>query len=1384
MRTFLRKPIAAMLFVAALATPAAADKQFNPGALILPTSGAYQTDCGAVAVYGLVYDVLRANAYIAANPVLFPNGPIEIYYSVNGTKASPNRCTPTNKSINPLPLLDPAWVDGCDFSVYDNTKTPVKLVVNTSADYTGATTDTLITTRDTLVDAVGPNPKIYPGYVPQVVDFALGVNTVRYPGAPFIIADSDAITFLKILKGAVLVNDKADGSGNTIDFSPFRVNNGACNFSGDTGGWVNIHRAKTIFTAPAPKQFVSAPPRVALLATTSGLSTYDTRYYGTVNIKNPGTPGASEVGNVVTIKLGSNHNLAVGEYVKISGVGVAAYNGFFQVTGILSGRNFTVNNPTAGLASSGGGDIQRPGAFEIGTTVTMITTNPHVYSVGSTVAVSGMTQAGYNGIFVVTAIPTATSFEYTTVAGLTPEYSGSGSSQVNVAGGTKKVSDGILQTYLRKAGLAFTGAGGCPPGGINVGNVSKCPLGPVRGQIYDTFDFGDITAGLLDSNYKMIWTPHWESTSDGTALPNPGEQLAINQIATFLDGQTGLMAECHAIEAFEGSYLNGGLGGSPDPTSGGSAGTGSKGIPSGQFQTCVGSAGACTGGSTAFGVDKDVVNPAKDTYWPNCSDPNRSGSDTCIFFSSPGDAFAQPGDFSWNNRGGSVQNFKPNSTTGAIYKPGVTPLISGVRSLNLGFLSSPAAARAMIDADYATRSSKDNDPTKGNIIYVAGHDVSGDVSGTKLILQTLLLLGEPPVSTVITEVSRATPITSTITSSSGTVNAVVQGSFELVQPPNTTITADTDGQLSAFRFPDVLGHMRAIDVANLSTTQIDFASVANVFDAATNMPDTSNSYTGCGASRFGAGATGNCRTIFTHTSSSYNPAMVVLDSTEVGNGALLAAINAPVASTTGTITAAGLATFIQRIIAGQEASPGVFVPKLGGVDRSTVAIVGTSLVAGGARPKVIYFGASDGMLHAVCANEVAGTGCPAGALGRELWGFIPRLQLPLLRKNTAFIQGSPRTMDMYGDFVSGSNTGARSFHTVVMFATGTGDPATAAQMPSVTALDVTNPFAPRVIFEYSLANAASRGAYEPGQGLVLAAGPVRIGGVYKSFAFIQTNNGGTGGVGNVVAAIDMETGLPVWQNTMSFPVTGVGRGGGAPPATAIPGGAVGVDKLGTGGISDVVFNTLYGEIWQVDATNGVSRHGTNPLFRYTTDQHPFGSSPTIYQNSGQLYAMSVSGGYADLSTASTLWSASDQAAVSVSLSTPFGSAPLNEATGGSYQPWTYPLDSGDKSFSQAIVVGGTVFLTTDSTDVNSSTYGAGATDTGKVYALNVGTGVLDTTVVVRGGAGSVNTNTAGTEVYSLTKDAAVKFNATATTGESPPMASTTKITRLLWLRTL
>jgi hypothetical protein len=70
-----------------------------------------------------------------------------------------------------------------------------------------------------------------------------------------------------------------------------------------------------------------------------------------------GVPGASQVGTTVTIRTTAAHNLAVGQTVTISGVGVAGYNGTFVVTSAPNTTTFTYTNPIVGLANSGGGSV-------------------------------------------------------------------------------------------------------------------------------------------------------------------------------------------------------------------------------------------------------------------------------------------------------------------------------------------------------------------------------------------------------------------------------------------------------------------------------------------------------------------------------------------------------------------------------------------------------------------------------------------------------------------------------------------------------------------------------------------------------------------------------------------------------------------------------------------------------------------------------------------------------------------------------------------------------------------------------------------------------------------------------------------------------------------
>jgi hypothetical protein len=1195
----LRRASTITLLLGFLGSSAQADTTFKAGSLIIPTTATYQHDCGATAVYGLVYDVMRANAWLATQG--YPK--IKIYYSYKDTKASPNRCTPTNLHVGPsytgsgVVLHDhPKWNDGCDFSVQDPNNTPVKQIDNNAGDLLASDID--IVTVDTSSKST-----VFPRWPSKTITHttspATNVHTVRYYGGPFIIADKDAITFAKLLRGTLVAKDS---SGNNIDFSPFRQAIGTCTFGTTVGGYVRIHRAKVSFTAPTPRIFQSAPPRLALLAD-------------------------------------------------------------------------------------------------------------------------------------------------------------------NTAAMTKTVSKGILEQYLQNAGLSFTGAFGCAPGGVNVANATLCPIGDNRGQVFDFFDFADIKNGKLAATdvsgkpvYKMIWAPHWQTYGTTSSDPTANEKTAIENIATFINGQAGLMGECHSIEALEGAYDNGSAderGNLPN-----NAGTGIGG----QFQTCLKSGAVCAASQTLkYGVNK---NPSQQltSMRQNCTDPTLNNNAECMYYSYPGDGFAQSGDYLWDPKLGTVRSFLPNTAQNAIYRPGVLPLISGVKSLNKSLLTNNGTARAMVVTDYSTRSNKDNDPNKGNVLYVAGHDLTGVVSGTKLILQTLLLLGEAPIVYQSFEVSRSNPIVAPINGE----QVIVQGTVENVvpDPPTPVMTNSIDA--TNFTFPSTIGHMRAFRLTGtgaINTSAQNFSTAAALFDTNALIPTAS--YAGCGTYY-----NSTCRSVFTNTAAGFNPARVELKS---ANLATLGPIMAP------GLTATEHAILVQRVLAGIEddSNPGTFLSKLGGVDRSTVAIVPQSILAGTTRPTMIYFGASDGMIHAVCGSVLSGV---CDVLGRELWAYIPRTQLPKLRLNAGRIDSSPRVYEMFGDFF---NTGTRSFHTILLFHTSTPDDSTLVNdQPGVYALDITDPRDPKIIWEYT--TPASPTALELGQGLVVAAGKVNISGNNKLVAFAQTNNGGTGGSGMVVTAINIETGAQIWSSGYTHPAP---RNVANPtvPATGIPGGAIALDRLGNGFVNDIVFGTLYGDIFDLDAATGTNKYGSTPLFRMSADMKPFGASLALYSLGGQPFAVGVTGGYVD-QTAATQWSSGTQSAVAVSLTTPTSPAPpatlpLTENSGAPYVPVKIDFAAGEKAFAQAQVVGDQIFFTTDTADVNSDTYGTNNTNTGKVYQAAVGSSTVITTTTTRGGASYVGVS--GNNVYTSGSDKTAQLGVSSS-GNAGEVINTPapQVSRRLWLRTL
>ncbi len=75
---------------------------------------------------------------------------------------------------------------------------------------------------------------------------------------------------------------------------------------------------------------------------------------------------------------------------------------------------------TVGPSFAAGATSAITSTSESGTTVTvtMTSSNPAGLTIGQNVTIAGNSVAGYNGNFTVTAIPTGTTFQYTTASGL------------------------------------------------------------------------------------------------------------------------------------------------------------------------------------------------------------------------------------------------------------------------------------------------------------------------------------------------------------------------------------------------------------------------------------------------------------------------------------------------------------------------------------------------------------------------------------------------------------------------------------------------------------------------------------------------------------------------------------------------------------------------------------------------------------------------------------------------------------------------------------------------------------------------------------------------------------------------------------------------------
>jgi hypothetical protein len=602
------------------------------------------------------------------------------------------------------------------------------------------------------------------------------------------------------------------------------------------------------------------------------------------------------------------------------------------------------------------------------------------------------------------------------------------------------------------------------------------------------------------------------------------------------------------------------------------------------------------------------------------------------------------------------------------------------------------------------------------------------------------------------EVSRSSPIVATL---DGGEEIQYQGSYETPLPPVTTFNGAADA--ATFVFPAVLGHVRAVRTADITTAEVAFKDLVAVFDTGNPLPTSLIPPVpggGVCATPFGD----TCRTVFTTVAApdaaglASRPPRVPFDAS---NDAALQPLLAPALSIAETDSLIGL------VLQGVPDGAGR-VSRLGGIDRSTVALIEKSpfipQIAGVDRPAMIYVGALDGMLHAICA-EVRG---PCTAAGRELWAFIPRTQLGALHTNTQRIDGSVKVADVFDDF--DPIDGVREFRTVLTLQTGSGDPATTNGEPSVVAIDISNPADPIVLWERTAP--AAPPAIAQGVGLTLAMAPVRVGGVARNFTFVQTNNGGSGGSGFYLGAIDTVSGAEAWAFTGGiYPAP---RSGANPPVpdTGIPGGAAALSIDQSGFATHVMAASLYGDLWVFDAATGVNPNTNKPLFRFSSDFHPIGAPPTVYADlaTSRMYAVVVSGGYADPVATTWVQPTDSQFVVSVAVDAPPASTPFDETGAASDErPIAFALPAGQRVTGQAIVAGNDLFVASDSTDANLASFGQ-TPGTGTLTRFSLTTrAVLGTGTGIAGGGSSVDVSRTGMVAVG-SGGGAMKFDASSAAG--------------------
>ncbi len=402
--------------------------------------------------------------------------------------------------------------------------------------------------------------------------------------------------------------------------------------------------------------------------------------------------------------------------------------------------------------------------------------------------------------------------------------------------------------------------------------------------------------------------------------------------------------------------------------------------------------------------------------------------------------------------------------------------------------------------------------------------------------------------------------------------------------------------------------------------------------------------------------------------------------------------------------------------------------KLGGIMHSAPVIVTRNSRTGNLRDETAYVGDIYGMLHAV---DIAS--------GSEKWAFIPNNQLGRLKNDRtdpnvvrefAGVDGSPAAIDIYYDHDNdkeSKNPTPEQWRTILVCSEGMGG-------NSLFALDVTEPDDFSILWEITDPPDPIPEGYEEVPGGMGHSYRVSIGKVkwpvfkedgtpaeHETKWVVFTATGFLdytpfGGIN--VFAFDLITGERLWYFSEKY----------TDAINDIPGAVTLCDTTGDRFVDSVFVGDMNGRLWQLNAWNGVSPHGTEHVWAGEEEDTVLIEKPIPLWNAGIGNPISVSPAIIKSScltlifgTGGTDWASNDQnySIFAINASNLKKEEDKNYADGAGTLVWEKQLDAGEKVWSAPTITGDTIFVTTASGTMESKDPAEDIAGAGKLLAIEL-----------------------------------------------------------------